>query len=247
MSKRFKPSFLSSKSDSYQSNHSFYNFKSKFNSKKQKSPYTILLMLVLIVSFVFQIVGVVNSESIVLNTQKVVEFNLITAFTSLFFHAGIYHLLFNLLVLYFFSRYVERELGIGTIFLFIIGGIIANIFVSVYAGIINDHYLSIGASSGIATLIFFTIIAKPLTWLTPFAWFSIIIDVLNFSNYETQTNHAVHVTGYIAALLLMSLFNFKNKKYIYYSIIFNLLGLLALYFGFFVYGDAVINYIRNIF
>ena len=241
-----KNSFFSPNSKNFHKN-SNNRFNYRFNYDNQRTPYTILLIFVLVIAFILQTIGVIDSQLVVLDTQKIVEFDIITAFTSLFFHAGIYHLLFNIVALYFFSKYVERELGVGTIFLFIIGGMIANITVSIYAGIINDHYLSIGASSGIATLIFFTIIAKPLTWLTPFAWFSIIIDILNFSNYESQTNHAVHVTGYISALILMSLFNFKNKKYIYYSILFNLAGLIALYIGFFIYGDSIISYIQNIF
>lgn len=215
---------------------------SYLNPARKTSPYTLILIVTLIVLFIFQVIGIVDSQSIVLNTQSVVDFQLSSAFTSLFFHSGPLHLFFNVLVLYFFSRYVEREIGVGTIFLFLAGGFFANILASFYAQIISDHYLSIGASSGIASLIFFTIIAKPFTWLTPLAWASILIDILNFSNYETQTNHAVHVTGYIAALLLMSFFNFKNKKYVYYSILFNLIGLLSLYFGFFVYGSSIMNF-----
>ena len=112
--------------------NSYKNFKYRVGKyPRNRYPYTILLMLVLIVLFVFQVVGVINSQLVVLDTQKIVEFNLTTAFTSLFFHAGVYHLLFNLIALYFFSRYVEKELGVGTIFLFIIGGMIANILVSI--------------------------------------------------------------------------------------------------------------------
>ena len=203
-------------------------------------PYTILLALILIICYILQILGIVSIEQVALNTQKVFEFNLISAFTSLFFHANLLHIFFNLLALIIFSRKVEQEIGIGTIFLFIFGGILANVIASLYTGfIVQEHYLSIGASAGIASLIFFTIIARPLSLLTPFAWFIILVDILNITNQNTTTNHAVHVTGYIASLLLISIINFRNKRFVYRSILFNLLGLIGLYFGLTYYGYLI--------
>jgi membrane associated rhomboid family serine protease len=190
---------------------------------------TILLAITLIAFFILQFSGVIDANNYLLNTQEVVNFNFTTAFTSLFFHVGILHFLTNLVALYIFSKKVEKEIGIGTIFLFILGGVIANIIVSIHAGIIGEHYLSVGASAGIASLIFFVIIARPISLLTPLAWGIILFDILNLSNQNTNTNHAVHVTGYLAAFILMSLLNFRNKRYIYYSIGFNLIGIVLLY------------------
>ncbi|MCH8520257.1 MAG: rhomboid family intramembrane serine protease [Nanoarchaeota archaeon] len=206
----------------------------------RNNPYTILLISTLIILYIAQLLGHIPFEKVVLDTQKIIEFNIISAFTSLFFHANFLHLLSNVIAILIFSRKVEHEIGVGTIFLFIIGGIIANIIASFYAAfIVGEHYLSIGASAGAAPLIFFTIIARPLSLLTPIAWFLILIDILNLTNQNTTTNHAVHVTGYIASLLLISIINFRNKRYVYYSIGFNLLGLIGLYFGLSYYGYLI--------
>ncbi|MFT4244517.1 MAG: rhomboid family intramembrane serine protease [Candidatus Woesearchaeota archaeon] len=230
---------------SYHNSHNNYHYNNFHNHNPNLSfirtmPYTMLLTLTLIICYILQLLGIISIEQVALNTQKIFEFNLISAFTSLFFHASSLHISFNILALIIFSRKVEQEIGIGTVFLFIFGGILANIIVSLYTGIIaEEHYLSIGASAGIASLIFFTIIARPLSLLTPFAWFIILIDILNITNQNTTTNHAVHVTGYIASLLLISIINFRNKKFVYRSILFNFLGLIGLYFGLTYYGYLI--------
>ncbi|MFP4401894.1 MAG: rhomboid family intramembrane serine protease [Candidatus Nanoarchaeia archaeon] len=216
----------------------FNSSQGRFSQYRRESTsqfYTILLCITLSLFFILQFTGVVDANQYLLNTQEVVNFNLLTTFTSLFFHVGALHFISNIIALYIFSRKVEQEVGVGTLFLFIIGGIIANGIVSIHAGIIGEHYLSVGASAGIAPLIFFVIIAKPISLLTPLAWFIILFDILNLSNQNTTTNHAVHVTGYLAAFILMSILNFKNKRYIYYSIGFNLVGLILLYIGLTMY------------
>ena len=237
----------------YSHNYNNYNSRSFFKSRRdyhinhhknfsffRNSPYTILLIVTLVSLYIAQILGYIPLDKVVLDTQKIIEFNVITAFTSLFFHANTLHLISNLIAILIFSRKVEDEIGIGTLFLFIVGGVLANIIASLFAAfVIGEHYLSVGASAGAACLIFFTIIARPLSLLTPIAWFLILVDILNITNQNTTTNHAVHVTGYIASLLLISILNFRNKKYVYYSIIFNLLGLIGLYFGLTHYGYLI--------
>lgn len=247
--------FRRNKHSNYSHNNSYHNSNSYSNRNSnhenqyyrygnfsfiRNSPYTILLIITLIILYIAQLVGYIPLEKVILDTQKIIEFNIITAFTSLFFHANILHLISNLVAIFIFSRKVEQEIGIGTLFLFIMGGILANIIASLFAAfIVGEHYLSVGASAGAASLIFFTIIARPLSLLTPLAWFLILVDILNITNQNTTTNHAVHVTGYIASLILISILNFKNKKYVYYSILFNLLGLIGLYYGLLYYGYLI--------
>lgn len=216
----------------YNSHYAYHHHDSWLLWTLKNSKYTLILCLVLIVCFILQfITNTVNINDVVLDTQEVVNFNFISTFTSLFFHVSFTHFFFNLVALFIFSRKGESELHSGVILLFVLGGILANVIASFYAGFLDSHYIGVGASAAVAPLIFFTILAKPISLLTPFAWFIILYDIVNLSNLNTTTNHTVHVTGYIATLLLITILRFRSKQYIYHSIAFNLIGLIALYYG----------------
>ena len=203
--------------------------------------YTTILCLLLIAGFFLQLLNIIPLELVILDTQKVSSFTLTTAFTSLFFHASLLHFILNLIALFLFSRKVEEELGAGVLLLFIGMGTLANIVASFYAGFTNSHYLSIGASAGIAPLLFMAIIAKPFSLLTPFAYFIILFDLFNLTNQNTQVNHLVHFIGYLTSFIVIGIIGFKRKKMIYISIFFNLAMLTIIYIALEFYFDNIIN------
>jgi len=79
-----------------------------------------------------------------------------TIVTNLFVHGGIWHLLFNMLTLYFFGTFFLRLVGIRTfLIVYFLGGIVGNIFfmISAYLWFLATPYsIVIGASGAIFAL-----------------------------------------------------------------------------------------------
>ncbi|GAB4045921.1 rhomboid family intramembrane serine protease [Spirosoma litoris] len=141
--------------------------------------------------------------------------------TSGFLHADWGHLLFNMISFYFFAGFIEQLFyylfgGNGAIYL--IGFYIAAIVVSDIPTFLkhrNDPgYNSLGASGGVAAIIFATILFRPLT---PIYLFFIPIGIpgfifgplyLAYSYYESRRgmgniNHDAHFYGALFGVLFM--------------------------------------------
>ena len=74
-----------------------------------------------------------------------------TIITSMFTHAGILHILFNMLTLYFFGRFLSQLIGVGKFFIiYFCGGILGNIFFLLLPP--NIYTIGIGASGAIFAL-----------------------------------------------------------------------------------------------
>ncbi|MCD7739209.1 MAG: rhomboid family intramembrane serine protease [Lachnospiraceae bacterium] len=124
--------------------------------------------------------------------------------TCLFLHSGPRHLLANTLGLLSVSSLLSRFLGKGkTIFLFLSGGVLAEIAWSV---VISDQIYDIGASSGIFALIACLIVC---TLRFPdsfrFKWYRpdiiIVLVYFLFAN-SSVTAFLVHTFGFAAGILL---------------------------------------------
>lgn len=76
-----------------------------------------------------------------------------TIVTSMFLHADIMHIIFNMMALYFFGLYLERLEGEGNILkLYFLGGIVGGIMYvlsSLLLGTPNPDSIAIGASSAV--------------------------------------------------------------------------------------------------
>ncbi len=79
-----------------------------------------------------------------------------TIVTSLFVHGSIWHLIFNMLTLYFFGTFVVRLIGTRTFFLiYFIGGIVGNalFMLFAFAGFLTSPFsIVVGASGAIFAL-----------------------------------------------------------------------------------------------
>ncbi len=80
--------------------------------------------------------------------------------TSIFLHAGIEHLLANLLVLVFFGFAVEKELGAPKTLAIFLGGAVAGDLLSL--AVYPFGAVSVGASAGIFALIGVGMLVRPL-------------------------------------------------------------------------------------
>ena len=91
-------------------------------------------------------------------------------FTSGFLHGSLGHLAFNMLSLYFFGRVVEyimqveygKTTGIALYLLIYIGGIIVGSIPALIKHKDNPHYNALGASGGVSSVIFSSIIFNPV-------------------------------------------------------------------------------------
>ena len=88
--------------------------------------------------------------------------------TSGFIHADYSHLIFNMLTLYFFGKFVEEAMGsiigrYGFLALYL-GGIIISDIPSFLKNRNNSHYASLGASGGVSSVVFAFILFAPWAW-----------------------------------------------------------------------------------
>ncbi|GAB2572971.1 rhomboid family intramembrane serine protease [Spirosoma areae] len=141
--------------------------------------------------------------------------------TSGFLHADWGHLIFNMISLYVFGAFIEQVFGMlfgagGPPYL--IGFYLVAILVSDIPTFLkhrtNPGYNSLGASGGVAAIIFATILFRPLT---PIYLFFIPIGIpgfifgglyLAYSYYEAQrgagnVNHDAHFYGALFGVLFM--------------------------------------------
>ena len=140
--------------------------------------------------------------------------------TSGFIHADMMHLIFNMITLYFFGEYVEQ--------LFLMVGIRHEMFLVLYLTAIvasslpsylkqkdNLYYRSLGASGGVAAVLFAFIYFAP--WQTISFWFIPIpgilagVGYLAYSAYMVKKggdyiNHDAHFAGAIYGFLFLIAF-----------------------------------------
>ena len=133
--------------------------------------------------------------------------------TSGFIHADWNHLIFNMFTLFFFGRAVEgmMEIGLQLPMLYLSGIIIASL-PSFLKNRNNSYYRSLGASGGVASILFFTIYYSPWSRINmmfiPIGIPSILFGVL-YLVYEAymakrgagNVNHDAHFWGSVYGLL----------------------------------------------
>lgn len=85
-----------------------------------------------------------------------------------FIHADLGHLVFNMITLFFFGRYIEDVMtrltgSVLTYPLFYLGALIVSILPSYLKNQKNPNYLSLGASGAVSAVLFAFILLKPWT------------------------------------------------------------------------------------
>lgn len=110
------------------------------------------IWVIMIVSLLVFVATIVNKQLILFIGMQPVLFldRPWTIVTNLFAHGSIWHLLFNMLTLYFFGSYLIRLTGVKTfLIIYFLGGILGNAFYLLLASPFN---IVIGASGAIFAL-----------------------------------------------------------------------------------------------
>jgi len=165
---------------------------------------------------------------------------LYTLFTSMFMHAGWFHLLGNMLFLYVFGDNIEDAFGhAGYLVFYIISGLVASLahigsiffapFIGSLVGISNTLDLTagvVGASGAISgvlgayivlypkakivALVFYFILPVPAIVFLGF-WF-IMQWFYGFFDISGGVAYWAHIGGFIAGMILALVFGLKRKK-----------------------------------
>jgi rhomboid protease GluP len=139
-------------------------------------------------------------------------YSLIRLFSSMFIHASIAHLGFNLLALVYLGVYAERSIGISRyILVYFMAGITAALFHGTIASYIlgTSHAILIGASGAISGVLGIAAVGntRAYYWLV----FQIIFVVLG-SVTSIPIAFAAHIGGFIAGLALTMLLIKMDRK-----------------------------------
>jgi len=130
--------------------------------------------------------------------------------TSLFIHASLLHILYNMLGLFFFGRSLENEIGSQKFLLvYFIGGFAASI-ASIL--VLPAEILSVGASGAVFAVIGAAILIKPFGFtMFPFVIplplgivgiiYALSATILFFTETSTTINNAAHFGGLIFGMV----------------------------------------------
>ena len=156
---------------------------------------------------------------------------LYTLFTSMFMHAGWFHLLGNMLFLYVFGDNIEDAFGhVGYLVFYIISGLVATLayIVSILlvpaigdlaAGLVGASgaisgvlgaYIVLYPKAKIVALVFYFILPVPAIVFLGF-WF-IMQWFYGFFDISGGVAYWAHIGGFIAGMILALVFGLKRKK-----------------------------------
>jgi len=138
--------------------------------------------------------------------------------TSGFVHGSYMHLGFNMFTFYFFGEAIEGLLGPTLFIILFISGIIISDIPSFLKYKNAPHYNSLGASGGVSSILFASILYQPMTELMifpipiPIKGFILGILYLIYSYYsgkqsKDNINHDAHLFGALYGLLFAFIAN----------------------------------------
>jgi membrane associated rhomboid family serine protease len=210
-----------------------------------QAKYTTFLLGLIWFFFIVQIIFLNQNQnllnSLISHPTHIFSIQIYTLITSLFFHGSLFHIISNSIVLLFFGRIVEKYLKGKVLFVFLIGGFVANLISNLISYFSNDLFYSLGASSGIASLIIFSIFLNPFFLILGIpvfiiGWILIGLDLIGLTN-PSQTNNLAHISGYFSLFFLIIFLDKDHKSKIKFGILINVI-LLSLFF--------VLNYLFDL-
>lgn len=137
--------------------------------------------------------------------------------TAAFLHADIFHLLSNMIMLYFLGNMLERKIGhIKYVLLYLISAIGGKLLSAVYEMYIGDMFLSYGASGaifGVTGAVLMLVIIEGGRWENiTLPRMLIMVIYLLYSGFMAQNvNNAGHIGGFVTGFVVMALFCVINR------------------------------------
>ena len=134
-------------------------------------------------------------------------------FTSSFLHGDLFHLLFNMMTLFFFGPAVEGVLGTDGFLVVYFGAVMASGIVSYYVNRNNLQYTSLGASDGVAATVLSFCVFEPFAGIyfffipipipaVLFGALFIIISAGLIGRDSGRIAHEAHLAGALTGVLL---------------------------------------------
>lgn len=149
-----------------------------------------------------------------------------------FIHVDWTHLIFNMLTLFFFGKYVEVMIGNGLIYLlFYLSAIVVSSLTTLFKHKDDYLYNAVGASGGVSAILFASILFNPdssimfLFFPVPIPGFIFGLIYIAYSHYMSRkesdnVNHDAHLLGALYGFTVPLLFNLDYIK-IFINQIFN--------------------------
>lgn len=134
-------------------------------------------------------------------------------FTSSFLHGDLFHLLFNMMTLFYFGPEVERILGTDGFLVVYFGAVMTSGILSFYVNRKNLAYSSLGASDGVSGVLLSFCLFYPMEKIhimfipigipaVIFAVFFIVISAGLMGREGNRISHEGHLGGALAGVVL---------------------------------------------
>lgn len=165
------------------------------------------------------------TDELIFYPYRIKRFRYIHSFvTSGFIHADFWHLMFNMLTLFFFGRYVEesfiinfnQQLGKSLYLILYFSALIISILPTYFQNYRNEYYQCLGASGAVSAVVFAGILLNPTMkigiFIIPpiipgyiFAPIYLFITAYLSKNKESGINHSAHLWGSLFGVIYVFL------------------------------------------
>ncbi|MFH1591634.1 MAG: rhomboid family intramembrane serine protease [archaeon] len=203
--------------------------------------FTFTIVLLNILAFIASLfISKETFMSLALHPQDIISFNPLPLVTSGFLHAGIGHLLANMLGIIIFGRIVEREVGaLKTGFIYIGALLISGIFSSlIHLLILKDNTPGVGASGALMGLVAAAMLLDPFYFtyelviplpIMVVGWLTILADILGILNpLEDGIGHIAHLGGFLSIAVIGFLVGLEDRKKLWQGFLINMVSLVAI-------------------
>ncbi len=180
---------------------------------KKHAPVTLIIILINLTIFVLGLVFGLQKQIIVSGAMTPVWHILTTGeywrfLSAMFIHNGIFHVVFNMIILLHAGGYLEQHMGSKSFALFYLA---SGLLVSLASGVFTNS-LSVGASGAIFALLgfllYFDIRARKLGFRTN----SVILPLVGINVFFTIIVPQISFVGHVSGLVIGYIFAFYKDK-----------------------------------